>query len=133
MKRTALFMVLLTVVLLPAACAAERAARRAPHKWLRTAERISKVAVCASEAADALSSYRDSRIPGLHETNGFYTPGGRFSIDRMAGVKSGICAAFLWGSHMSGHSEGAVLTWTAIGAGLSIPSAYSAINNLRLQ
>ena len=133
MKRTAVFLVFLTVVLLPAASAAERPSRRPAPKWLRTAERISKAAVCASGAADALSSYRNSRIPGLHETNSFYAPGGTFSINRMVGVKSGICAAFLWGSRLSGPSEGAALTWSAIGAGLSIPAAYAAINNMRLK
>lgn len=133
MKRTAAFLVFLTVVLLPVASAAERPTHWAARKWIRTAGRISKAAVCASQAADVLSSYRDSRIPGLHETNGFYTPGGNFSMSRMVGVKSGICAAVLWGSHFSGPSEGAALTWAAIGAGISIPTAYAAINNMRLK
>jgi hypothetical protein len=133
LKRTAVFLVFLIVVLLPAASAAERPARWTPQKWLHKAERISKAAVCASQAADALSSYRDSRIPGLHESNGFYTPGGRFSMGRMIGVKSGICAAFLWGSHFSGPSQGAALVWTTIGAGLTIPTAYAAIHNVGLK
>jgi hypothetical protein len=133
MKRTAAFLVFLTAVLLPAASAADRWARWPAPRWLRTAERISKVAVCASQAADVLSSYRDSGIPGLHETNSFYAPGGTFSMNRMVAVKSGICAAFLWGSHLSGPSEGAAITWAAIGAGISVPTAYAAINNMRLK
>ena len=78
MKRTAVFLALLAATFIPVASAAEATAPTAPrqtHKWLHTAERIAKVAVCASETADALSSYRDSRIAGLHETNGFYAPG----------------------------------------------------------
>jgi hypothetical protein len=135
-KRTALSLVLLAAAFLPAASAAEAIAPATPrhtHKWLHTAERIAKVAVCASETADALSSYRDSRIAGLHETNSFYAPGGNFSMGRMAAVKSGICAAFLFGSRRSGSSEAAAVTWTTIGAGLSITSAYAAISNMRLR
>jgi hypothetical protein len=80
-----------------------------------------------------MSSYRDSRIAGLHETNGFFAPGGNFSMGRMVGVKSGICAAFLMGSRFTGKSEAATLTWATIGAGVSIPTAYAAINNMRLK
>ena len=133
MKRTAAFLVFLTVVLLPVASAAERPTHWAARKWIRTAGRISKAAVCTSQAADILSSYRDSRIPGLHETTSFYAPGGTFSIDRMAGVKSGICAAFLWGSHFAGRSQGAALTFATLGAAISIPTAYAAFNNMRLK
>ena len=133
MKRTALLLVLLAANFLPAASGAEATSPRSAHKWLRTAERIAKVAVCASETADALSSYRDSRIAGLHETNSFYAPGGNFSMGRMVAVKSGICAAFLLGSRRSGSSEAAALSWTTIGAGLSITSAYAAISNMRLR
>jgi hypothetical protein len=132
-KRTALSLVLLAAAFLPSASAAEATAPRPAHKWLHTAERIAKVAVCASETADALSSYRDSRIAGLHETNSFYAPSGNFSMGRMVAVKSGICAAFLLGSRRSGSSEAAAVTWTALGAGLSITSAYAAISNMRLR
>jgi hypothetical protein len=132
-RLTAAFLIFSTVIFLPNASAAERPARWQARNWIRTAERVAKVAACASQAADVLSSYRDSRLPGLHETNAFYAPGGRFSIDRMIGVKSGICAAILLGSRISGPSEGAALGWATIGAGISIPTAYSAINNMRLK
>ena len=132
MKRIARLFALSAAVLLPIS-AAERPPSSPVGKWLRRAQRASLAALCASEAADTLSSYRDSHIAGLHETNGFYTPGGKFSINRMIGVKSAICGGFLVASHFTARSEGGALALTTAATALAVPTAYAAINNMRLK
>jgi hypothetical protein len=99
---------------------------------LQRLKHVAQAAVCSTQAADAASSYRDSQITGLHETNGVYTPDGRFSISRMVAIKSAVCAGFVFGSQLT-HSRIATIGWTVAGATISTVTGYAAIQNMKLK
>jgi hypothetical protein len=103
----------------------------AQTSWLHRARHIAAVAVCASQAADVATSWRDSHIAGLHETNGIFVSGSRLDIGRMIAVKGAICGGFAVASRF-GHSRTADAVWTAAGIATAIPTAIVAIQNIEL-
>jgi hypothetical protein len=102
----------------------------AQSSWLHRARHIATVAVCASQVADVATSWRDSHIAGLHETNGMFVSDGRFELGRMVALKSALCGAFVVASHF-GHSRTADATWVIAGASIAIPAGTAATHNLQ--
>lgn len=86
MQRTAAFLLLFTLLLVPSASAADRRTR-----W-HTVWRVSQVLLAAADAADAASSW------GKYEVNPLMRTGHRFSYGSLA-IKLGVLAGGLGAQH----------------------------------
>ena len=86
MQRTAAFILLLTVLLLPAASAADR-----PSRW-RAVWRVSQAMLAGADAADAASSW------GKNEANPLVRAGQRFSYGSLA-IKMGALTGGMVAQH----------------------------------
>ena len=86
MQRTAAFVLLLTVLLLPAASAADR-----PSRW-RVVWHVSQAMLAGADAADAASSW------GKNEANPLVRAGPRFSYGSLA-IKMGALTGGMVAQH----------------------------------
>ncbi|MGA2741208.1 MAG: hypothetical protein ABSG65_27690 [Bryobacteraceae bacterium] len=86
MQRTAAFLILLTVLLLPAASAADKASR-----W-RAVWHVSQAILAGADAADAASSW------GKNEANPLVRTGQTFSYGSLA-IKAGALGAGMLAQH----------------------------------
>lgn len=103
------------------------------ESWLHRARHAATIAVCASQAADTLTSWHDSHVAGLHESNGLFVSDGRFQPGRMVSIKAGICGGFVLVDRLAGRSRSADSIITTTGVALTVPTAAAAVHNLGVE